>query len=63
MVTAFNEKTVTAQPFETGVTRQRLVTNERVKGTRVLLDRHYARGRREHEVRHPAKIPRLDSDA
>src|SRR5471032_919039 len=39
MAIAFNEKSVTAQPFETGVTRQRLITVERVKGTRVLIDR------------------------
>ena len=39
MVVAFNDKTVAPQPFETGVTRQRLITNERVKGTRVLIDR------------------------
>lgn len=39
MAIAFNEETVVPQPFVTGVTRQRLVTDERVKGTRVLLDR------------------------
>lgn len=36
---AFNEKTVAAQPIDTGVVRQRLLTDERVKGTSVLLDR------------------------
>jgi mannose-6-phosphate isomerase-like protein (cupin superfamily) len=39
MVIAFNETTVATQPFGTGVARQRLLTDERVKGTRVLLDR------------------------
>ena len=36
---AFNESTVAAQRIETGITRQRLVTDERVKGARVLIDR------------------------
>ncbi len=39
MAITFNENTVTAQPFQTGITRQRLITDERVKGTRILLDR------------------------
>jgi len=39
MAIAFNEKTVAPQPFETGVMRQRLITEERVKGTRLLIDR------------------------
>src|SRR4051812_3361458 len=39
MAIAFNETTVAAQPIATGVTRQRLVTDERVKGTSMLLDR------------------------
>jgi quercetin dioxygenase-like cupin family protein len=39
MVIAFNETTVAAQPIEAGVVRQRLLTDERVKNTSVLLDR------------------------
>jgi quercetin dioxygenase-like cupin family protein len=39
MVIAFNETTVAAQPIDPGVFRQRLLTDERVKDTSVLLDR------------------------
>jgi quercetin dioxygenase-like cupin family protein len=39
MVIAFNQKSVSAQPAEPGAVRQRLLTEERVKGTNVLLDR------------------------
>jgi mannose-6-phosphate isomerase-like protein (cupin superfamily) len=39
MVIAFNETTVAAHPIDLGVVRQKLLTNERVKDTSVLLDR------------------------
>jgi quercetin dioxygenase-like cupin family protein len=39
MVIAFNQKSISAQPAEPGAVRQRLLTEERVKGTNVLLDR------------------------
>jgi hypothetical protein len=39
MAVTFNESTVAAQTLVPGVRRQRLLTEERVAGTRVLLDR------------------------
>ena len=39
MAITLNENTVAAQPIETGVMRQMLLTDERVKDTSVLLDR------------------------
>lgn len=39
MAITFNETTVAAQQIDRGVARQRLLTNERVNGTSVLLDR------------------------
>jgi len=39
MATIFNENTVTAEPAGKGTARQRLLTDARVKGTRILLDR------------------------
>jgi quercetin dioxygenase-like cupin family protein len=39
MVTAFNAATVAAEPLVPGVVRQRLITEESVKGTRVTIDR------------------------
>jgi quercetin dioxygenase-like cupin family protein len=39
MVIAFNQTTVAAQRMETGGVRQKLLTDERVKDTSVLLDR------------------------
>lgn len=36
---SFNETTVAPQTISAGVTRQRLLTDERVKGTKILLDR------------------------
>jgi quercetin dioxygenase-like cupin family protein len=39
MVIAFNETTVAAQPIDNGVVWQRLLTDNRVKDTSVLLDR------------------------
>lgn len=39
MAIVFNQSTITAQPMSIGVKRQRLLTDERVKDTRILLDR------------------------
>lgn len=39
MVIALNTVTVAAEPFVSGVVRQRLITEERVKDTRVRIDR------------------------
>lgn len=39
MAVTFNESTVAADPLSTGVQRQRLLTQARVKGTNILLDR------------------------
>jgi quercetin dioxygenase-like cupin family protein len=39
MAIQFNESTVTAEPFGMNVRRQRLLTDARVKGTNILLDR------------------------
>jgi uncharacterized RmlC-like cupin family protein len=39
MVIAFNATTVSAEPIAPGLVRQRLITEERVKGTRVAIDR------------------------
>jgi quercetin dioxygenase-like cupin family protein len=39
MAVAFNETSVVAQSADSGVTRQRLLTPQRVENTRVLLDR------------------------
>jgi len=39
MATIFNESTVAAEPAGSGTARQRLLTDARVKGTRILLDR------------------------
>jgi len=39
MATTFNERTVAAQSFGVNASRQRLLTEARVKGTHVLLDR------------------------
>jgi hypothetical protein len=44
MAITFNERTVAAQPTDTGVVRQRLITDERVKGANVLLDRFMLAG-------------------
>jgi len=39
MATIFNESGIAAEPAEHGAARQRLLTQERVSGTRILLDR------------------------
>jgi quercetin dioxygenase-like cupin family protein len=39
MAVHFNESTVAAEAFGAGVTRQRLLTDARVRGTNILLDR------------------------
>ncbi len=39
MAVHFHESEVEAEPLDAGLTRQRLITPERVPGTRVLLDR------------------------
>jgi hypothetical protein len=39
MATIFNESRIAAEPAQSGVSRQRLLTRERVSGTRILLDR------------------------
>ena len=39
MATIFNEDAVAAEPAQNGTARQRLLTGERVAGTRILLDR------------------------
>ena len=39
MATIFNESTVAAEPADNGTARQRLLTEVRVPGTRILLDR------------------------
>ncbi|MCE2946282.1 MAG: cupin domain-containing protein [bacterium] len=39
MAITFNESSVAGEPFGAGVQRQRLLTEERVAGTRILLDR------------------------
>ena len=39
MATIFNESTVAAEPAYTGTARQRLLTEQRVAGTHILLDR------------------------
>ncbi|HEY1474141.1 MAG TPA: hypothetical protein VGF53_08660 [Pseudolabrys sp.] len=39
MAAIFNESTIAAEPGETGMARQRLLTEERVAGTHILLDR------------------------
>ena len=39
MATIFNENAVAAEPADNGTARQRLLTGERVAGTRILLDR------------------------
>ena len=39
MATIFNESSVAPEPASNGAARQRLLTDERVKGTRILLDR------------------------
>ena len=39
MATIFNEDAVAAEPSDNGTARQRLLTGERVAGTRILLDR------------------------
>src|SRR5262245_48271795 len=39
MVLAFNAATVAAEPIAPGVVRQKLMTQERVKDTRVAIDR------------------------
>ncbi|MGA2566301.1 MAG: cupin domain-containing protein [Pseudolabrys sp.] len=39
MATIFNESAVAAEPAVSGAARQRLLTEERVSGTRILLDR------------------------
>ena len=39
MAITFNESSVAAEPFGSGVGRQRLLTGERVEGTHILLDR------------------------
>jgi hypothetical protein len=39
MTVHFNESTVAAEPFGVGVKRQRLLTEARVPGTNILLDR------------------------
>jgi len=46
MVIAFNETTAAAQPTDPSVVRQKLLTDERVKDTRVLLDRLRSRRKR-----------------
>jgi quercetin dioxygenase-like cupin family protein len=39
MAAIFNESTIAAEPGENGMARQRLLTEERVAGTHILLDR------------------------
>jgi quercetin dioxygenase-like cupin family protein len=39
MATIFNESTIAAEPVGNGTARQRMLTQERVSGTRILLDR------------------------
>ena len=39
MATIFNENTIAAEPLGNGTARQRLLTEQRVSGTRILLDR------------------------
>ena len=39
MATIFNESGIAAEPAQGGASRQRLLTEERVSGTRILLDR------------------------
>jgi quercetin dioxygenase-like cupin family protein len=39
MATIFNESTVAAEPADNGTARQRLLTEARIPGTRILLDR------------------------
>jgi quercetin dioxygenase-like cupin family protein len=39
MATIFNESTIAAEPADNGTSRQRLLTQARVPGTRILLDR------------------------
>ena len=39
MAITFNETTIAAEPFGVHAKRQRLLTEARVKGTRILLDR------------------------
>jgi quercetin dioxygenase-like cupin family protein len=39
MATIFNESVIAAEPTKSGTARQRLLTEERVSGTRILLDR------------------------
>ena len=39
MATIFNENTIAAEPLGDGTARQRLLTEQRVSGTRILLDR------------------------
>jgi quercetin dioxygenase-like cupin family protein len=39
MATIFNESEIAAEPTERGASRQRLLTEERVSGTQILLDR------------------------
>ena len=39
MATIFNESGIAAEPAQSGASRQRLLTQERVSGTRILLDR------------------------
>jgi len=39
MATIFNESEIAAEPTERGAARQRLLTEKRVSGTRILLDR------------------------
>ena len=39
MATIFNESTIAAEPVGNGTARQRLLTEQRVAGTRILLDR------------------------
>ena len=39
MAITFNESSVDGEPFGAGVLRQRLLTGQRVEGTRILLDR------------------------
>ena len=39
MATIFNESTIAAEPADNGTARQRLLTQARVPGTRILLDR------------------------
>ena len=39
MATIFNESAIAAEPAGNGAARQRLLTEARVPGTRILLDR------------------------